>query len=83
MMVRPSAANLLRSLMQYSAETLSRPLVGSSRKNTGGLFISSSAIDSRFFWPPDRCSVRVADCSSRPGKCHELHEKTDGIQGCA
>ena len=53
--------NLPQSCCTYCAY-----LVGSSKKKTGGLLISSRAIDSRFFSPPDSISVLVVLLSNRP-----------------
>lgn len=41
-------------------------LVGSSKNMTGGLFTSSSAMASRFRWPPERLPVRVLAQDRRP-----------------
>jgi len=41
-------------------------LVGSSKKISGGLFTSSSAIASRFLWPPDISLSLVLAVSVRP-----------------
>lgn len=41
-------------------------VVGSSKNITVGLFISSIAIESRFFWPPDRRLVIVWSWSYKP-----------------
>lgn len=41
-------------------------LVGSSKNITGGLSNISSAIDNRFFWPPDSAPVRVFLVSYNP-----------------
>jgi Protein of unknown function (DUF1602). len=38
-------------------------LVGSSKNMMGGLFTNSRAMDSRFFWPPERLLVIVLRCS--------------------
>lgn len=46
--------------------TVDTYVVGSSRNITVGLLISSSAIESRFFWPPDNRFVIVFWCSYRP-----------------
>mmetsp|Transcript_13899 Transcript_13899/g.45364 ORF Transcript_13899/g.45364 Transcript_13899/m.45364 type:complete len:263 (-) Transcript_13899:654-1442(-) len=53
-MVKSSASAKERSIRQSSvAETLSRPLVGSSRKQTLGSATSSSPTLTRFRWPPE------------------------------
>uniref|UniRef100_A0A182LTP1 Uncharacterized protein n=1 Tax=Anopheles culicifacies TaxID=139723 RepID=A0A182LTP1_9DIPT len=64
--VRPPRANDFSSAISCEQVELSRPLVGSSKNITGGLLTSSSAIDRRFRWPPERLSVSVLAASSRP-----------------
>ena len=41
-------------------------VVGSSRNMTGGLSMSSRAMDSRFLWPPDRLQQRVSRVAESP-----------------
>jgi len=38
-------------------------VVGSSKKSTRGLVMSSRAMERRFFWPPDNLPIRVFFCS--------------------
>uniref|UniRef100_A0A336M460 CSON011371 protein n=1 Tax=Culicoides sonorensis TaxID=179676 RepID=A0A336M460_CULSO len=54
MTVRPSYAKLLRCLITCNDETLSNPLVGSSKNITLGFVINSTPIERRFFSPPDK-----------------------------
>ena len=48
-----------KSLISDSAATASSPLVGSSRNSTDGLPSSSSATDSRFFWPKEATLIEI------------------------
>ena len=54
MTVRPMFATFFTSVMTMSAARESRPLVGSSRKNTGALETSSTATVSTLRWPGDK-----------------------------
>lgn len=64
--VRPPAARVFNRDMHWKQEELSRPLVGSSKNMIGGLLTSSSAIDRRFFCPPDSPLVIVLRWSRSP-----------------
>lgn len=58
-MLLPCLASDLSNDMTWLVVTISRPVVGSSRKMMGGLLTSSKATASRFFWPPDSFSTCV------------------------
>ncbi|KAE8748016.1 hypothetical protein FOCC_FOCC005211 [Frankliniella occidentalis] len=60
MTVRPPRASILSSWMHCEEDRSSSPVVGSSRKMTGGLLTSSWAMDSRLRSPPDSFEVWVS-----------------------
>ncbi|KAK3913470.1 Systemic RNA interference defective protein 1, partial [Frankliniella fusca] len=60
MTVRPPRASILSSWMHCEDDRSSSPVVGSSRKMTGGLLTSSWAMDSRLRSPPDSRAVWVS-----------------------
>lgn len=66
MMVLPSSARRRKSSIISFSVPRSRPLVTSSRNITSGSESSSTAIDTRFFWPPDRSRMTVFFRSPSP-----------------
>ncbi len=54
MIVRPWSAKRRNSRIMLYSVPGSRPLVGSSRKKSRGLVRSSTPIETRLSWPPER-----------------------------
>lgn len=59
-MVHPRAASCFSVCMIVTAMSLSRPLVGSSKKMQDGCVMSSSPTDSLRFWPPEMPLIPAA-----------------------
>mmetsp|Transcript_27567 Transcript_27567/g.63490 ORF Transcript_27567/g.63490 Transcript_27567/m.63490 type:complete len:120 (+) Transcript_27567:524-883(+) len=59
MIVRPDSASFCKIFTTLKAEKESRPEVGSSKKRTSGLEISSTPMAVRFFSPPETPGIMM------------------------